>query len=163
MIFGKNINIFFAGCLVLILSSCWRQGEKTKVEQKLSGVVVINVLDEPAYQDCHIKGSINIPFEQVESKVPSMVEKTATVITYCSNYMCGASSASRDQLINMGYEKVYAYEGGTAEWFQKGFPVEGPCKKPYLGVKLQEPQRADSKGFISAEELKKKLEENKNI
>lgn len=161
MVFKKSLLLISVCFLVITLSSCWKS---TSVSEKKTGLVLVNVLDREHFDDCAIKGSINIPFENVEQNAPKLIDKDAEVVVYCSNYMCGASSAARDQLINMGYKKVSAYEGGTAEWFQKGYPVDGPSKRGYLSVKMQEPEKNGTQvGVISAEELKKKLEEIKNI
>lgn len=48
--------------LMPLLPGC---GESQKQEKK-SGLVVVNVLDEELYNDCHIQGSVNIPFEKVD-------------------------------------------------------------------------------------------------
>ena len=156
----KFCSFLCVGFLVLTLSSCFWGNPAS---QKAKGLVLVNVLDKEHFDDCSIKGSINIPFEKVEQDAPVLIDKDSEVVVYCSNYMCGASSAARDQLINMGFKKVYAYEGGTAEWFQKGYPVQGPSKKSYLIIKMQAPEKKEAVGVISAEDLKKKLEENKKI
>lgn len=185
--FRKYIKSFCILSLVASLSSCWSDKDLQKavdnnsktdtkksnsvnekpvdtVEKgKIKGLVVINVLDKEDYDDCHIKGSINIPFIEIEKEVQEKIDKDAIIVLYCSNYMCSASGAARDQLLKIGYKNVFAYEGGTAEWYQNGYQVDGPCKKPYLQVKMKEPKEKASSGIISIQELKKKLEENKNI
>lgn len=161
MFFNKKFTFLSVGFLILTLSSCWKSAT---VNEKKTGLVLVNVLDKEHFDDCSIKGSVNIVFDNIEQDAPNMIDKDAEVVVFCSNYMCGASSAARDQLINMGYKKVYAYEGGVAEWFQKGYPVDGPAKKGYLSVKMSPHVDAkEDKLIISAEELKKKLEENKKI
>lgn len=154
MIFRRSLFFVFTGALIVVISSCWKGESKSEL---LKGVVVVNVLEKENFDDCHIAGSINIPFMRIKDESSKKIDKGALVVMYCSNYMCGASSAARDLLMNMGYENVYVYEGGTAEWYQKGFPVAGPCKKPYLNRVIPEPEKEEDY-VISAEELKKKME-----
>ncbi|KKP29331.1 MAG: putative rhodanese-like protein [candidate division TM6 bacterium GW2011_GWF2_30_66] len=161
MFLNKSVALVAVSFLVLTISSCWKSAPAS---EKKTGLVLVNVLDKEHFDDCSIKGSVNIVFDKIEQDAPNMIDKDAEVVVFCSNYMCGASSAARDQLINMGYKKVYAYEGGVAEWFQKGYPVDGQAKKGYLNVKMSpHADVQDDKLVISAEELKKKLEENKKI
>ena len=45
---------------IVLLPSCgWDSGSKPSF-------VLVNVLDKEFYDDCHIKGSINVPFENLE-------------------------------------------------------------------------------------------------
>lgn len=115
--------LVFAG--VLILPACFS-------EQKKDGLVVINVLDQDLYEDCHIKGSIHIPFETIEEKAAKTIDKSAEIVIYCSNYQCSTSEYAARKLAEQGFDRVSVYEGGTAEWCQLGLPVEGPSKKAYL-------------------------------
>jgi len=151
MVFLKKFSFIIAGFLLVLLSSCWRG----TVEKK-KGVIVINVLDKELYDDCHIKGSMSMPFEKVKQELPKLVDKDAEVVFYCSNYMCSASGESAKMAKELGFKKAYAYEGGTAEWYQKGYPVEGSCKQGYLKGKLPAPEKLQDY-VISAEALKEKL------
>ena len=74
--------IFF----VVLLPGCW---ESCKQEQK-SGLVLVNVLDEELFNDCHIQGSVNIPIEKVD-ELADTIDKDAQVVVYCSNYQCTSS------------------------------------------------------------------------
>jgi len=161
MYLKKNIVFVLVGALIVVLSSCW-SGKKAadKKVGLLKGLVLVNVLDKDFFDDCHIKGSINIPFMEVKD-ADKKIDKDAEIVAYCSNYMCTASSSARTQLMDMGYKKVYVYEGGTAEWLQKGYPVTGPSKKGYLKMEMPKPAGEEKKYMLSAEELKKKMEENK--
>lgn len=139
---------------LMILPGCF-SGNKT--HNKLGGLVVINVLDKASYDDCHIRGSIHVPFEDVVAFAHENIEKTADIVVYCSNYMCSASGVAQKQLSEQGFEHVAAYEGGTAEWFQRGYPVDGPAKEPYLQRVMQAPPALPAHA-IDAEALKQKLD-----
>lgn len=112
----------------LLLTGC---GQTAKSPEKMKNLVVINVLDKDTYEDCHILGSINIPFESIETAMDT-IEKDAEVVFYCSNPMCSASEYAALQFQKAGFSNVAVYEGGTAEWYQKGLPVEGVSCAAYL-------------------------------
>jgi len=128
-----HVRLLFLG--VILLPSCG--GDKK--ENKKRGLVVVNVLDRELYEDCHIKDSICVPFEQVESYAVENIDKDAEVVLYCSNCYCSASGQACKQLKKLGFNNVCAYEGGTAEWYQNRLPVEGPGTKKYLKQKVAQP------------------------
>ncbi len=154
MVFRKSLFLLIIIGIVSFLPSCWNSSQEKK-----TGLVVVNVLDKELYDDCHIKGSIHIPFDQLKD-APNIIDKNAQVVCYCSNYMCGASSAARKKLIEMGYKKVYVYEAGMAEWHQKGFPVgkNCSCKKDYLEGVIPAPEKKKEAYELTTQELKAKID-----
>ncbi|MGB8468040.1 MAG: rhodanese-like domain-containing protein [Candidatus Babeliales bacterium] len=123
-------------------------------------LLLVNVLDKAAYDDAHIKGSIQVPFEELEHWATTIENKTVPVVVYCANYMCSASSDAVKTLQAAGFKNVSAFEGGIAEWKHLGFPVEGPATLPFLDD-YQKPEgyapAADIK-VINAQELKQLLD-----
>lgn len=146
-----------AGAMV-VLPSCMFDKENTG-EQKKVGLVVINVLKKELYEDCHIEGSLSVPFDQVEQQVQACVDKDAEVVIYCSNYMCSASGAACKKLQTLGFNNVCAYEAGTAEWYQQGLPTKGPGKSSYLNHKLEPTKHNGDTNIrvISTQELAQKM------
>lgn len=143
--------------LLMLIPSCTCERQATE-QQKKSGLVVINVLDKDLYDDCHIKGSINVPYENLEKFVQDLDKDSSEIVVYCSNYMCSTSGVAAKQLTQMGFKHVWAYEGGTAEWHQMGLPVEGTCKSSYLSNKLPATEHTDaSVSVITAQQLAEKL------
>jgi rhodanese-related sulfurtransferase len=143
---------------ILLLSGCGTEEQRTDGEKK-SGLFVINVLDKEWYDDCHIKGSINVPFAELDSFVKKLDTEKSEIVLYCSNHFCASSMYACKHLKELGFKHVWAYEGGTAEWYQLGLPVEGPSQRAYLTKKV-EPDRpaADNESVITAQELAQKLE-----
>lgn len=130
----KKIGIFI-GCL--LLSGCWYK--QKKIDQIQDGsLVVLNVLGQEYYTDCHIKGSINVAFDSVEQFARTL-NQNAEIVVYCSNYQCTTSTYVAKKLKSLGYNQVYVYEGGMAEWYQRGLPVEGPSKASYLTKLVKKP------------------------
>ncbi len=105
---------------------------KKKIEQK-SDLMVINVLNEKFYRDCHIKGSTHIPLNRLKSEVLDW-DKNQEIIVYCANYMCTTSSAAFKILQKMGFKNIASFEGGMKEWKDKNFSYGGPCVLDYLKI-----------------------------
>jgi len=139
-----------------ILSGCDFFNKRS--QDKKTGLVIVNVLDKELFDDCHIKGSINIPFESIEM-CDDIIDKDAEVVCYCSNYFCSASGYACKTLKEKGFSRVYAYEAGTAEWFQQGLPVEGPAKSAYLTKHVAPHQEHDAEvAVITTSELAAKMD-----
>lgn len=167
-----NASVFLASVVTLgfLLSGCF-EGNKTVTtdnnsgQQKKSILVLANVLDKEVFDDCHIKGSINVPYEEVKSYAVKNWDKNNTrVIVYCANPQCTASLEAAKILVNeLGFNKehVWAYEAGTAGALKEGLAVEGPCKETYLKEYKEAPDRQEEEGIqiITTENLKKMLEE----
>lgn len=94
-------------------------------------LLVINVLSADAYDDCHINDSTNVPVDQLE-EVSQDWEKDQALVVYCAHLECHASRKAYEKLVSLGFTNVQAYEGGTKEWKEKGYPTQGPCKADYL-------------------------------
>jgi len=124
--------------------------------------VIVNVLDKESFDDCHIKGSLHVPFENLKQYALDHWNKDTTeIVLHCSNYLCTASGDGYTMLTKLGFKHVWAYEGGTAEAKQFGIPVVGACQQPYL-LNHQKPEQYTEKksvAVISVENLKKKIEE----
>ena len=138
--------------LLVMVPGCWKSN---KADQSL---YVINVLDKAEFDDCHIKGSINVPFDQVEEFARGLNKQTELVL-YCSNYWCTGSGTAAAQLLELGFSKVHAYEAGMAEWYQQKLPVVGPCKESYLTKKIENPHKKSDVPEITTQMLKEKMEQ----
>jgi len=138
--------------LGLSLPGCWPGGAA-----KHTGLVVVNVLDEPLYNDCRIASSINVSLDEIDL-IEGKIEKNAEVIVYCSNTLCTASGFARDRMRTIGFANVRAYEPGTAGWYQAGLPTEGPCQQGYLTMKMGSAESDQSTpDTISTQELAERL------
>lgn len=144
----------FMVCVGLLLTGCWGGSAKK------SKLVVINVLDKKLYDDCHITGSIHIPFEDLDDRMNSL-SKNDEYVFYCSNYACTAAPFSAKKFKDAGFENVAVFHGGIVEWYQKKYPYVGPAKEDYL-KEDNEPLDDDDHevSVIKAEDLKSKLEKS---
>ena len=88
--------------------------------------VVVNVLDAVSYGKMHIKGSINMPYRELDGLAAKLLpDKGVKVVVYCGSYHCELSVKAARRLKELGYVDVREYRGGIKEWWQKGFPVGG--------------------------------------
>lgn len=93
--------------------------------------VIVNVLTQKWYEDCHIQGSINISLKDL-IYVAQTWDRNQEIIVYCALDECDASQKAYILLRCMGFANVADYQGGIKEWFNLGLPTVGPCCASYL-------------------------------
>lgn len=69
-----------------------------------NGAVIVDVRSKDEYRDGGVKGSINIPLDQLGNNL-SKLPKEKAIIVYCASGM--RSSAACTFLKNKGYSEVY--------------------------------------------------------
>jgi rhodanese-related sulfurtransferase len=94
-------------------------------------LLVINVLSERWYRDCHIKGSINIPLKDLIYRIKN-IDLDRPIVVYCALDACNGGQKAFILLRALGYTNVVDYHDGVKDWYQHGYPVEGPCAESYL-------------------------------
>lgn len=94
-------------------------------------MILINVLNQETYVDCHITGSINIPLSQLLETVASW-DKDKEIIVYCAQSGCDSSDQAYNLLQEMGFIHIFLYQGGMKDWFKKGYDCTGTCTMKYL-------------------------------
>jgi len=126
-------------------------------------VRVVNVLPKELYDDAHIPGSIHVDIDQLDEKMRQWDPDTP-VVFYCSNYTCQASKDAARTFRNYGFKRVYAYEGGMAEWYQLSqedseYGVVGPAEQvaSYTPATTPDVSGEDADMIITAQELQKLL------
>ena len=85
--------------------------------------VLIDVCEPHEFAQGHVVGSKNIPLEQLEAELPSVVKnKSVPVILVCQ----AGSRASRAavQAKKLGYERAQALAGGLKAWREASLPTE---------------------------------------
>lgn len=120
--------------LLLVLPGCWGKKSTVGVQEpgeKTEKLYVINVLSQKLYDECHIKGSISVPFETVTDWAKA-VDKNSAVVVYCANYACSASGMAAKELIDLGFASVWAYEAGMHDWYKNKLPTECKTESKYL-------------------------------
>ena len=84
--------------------------------------VLIDVCEASEFAAGHVGGSKNIPFSELEQKLPSMVKnKAVPVILVCqSGARSGRAVATAKKL---GYENAQSLSGGLGAWRAANLPV----------------------------------------
>src|SRR5690606_29755492 len=100
-------------------------------------LIILNVLPEKYYNDCHIPGSINIPVYDLEDRAHEL-DKSADIIIYCAHALCSNGPEAWYILESLGFESLSLYPAGIAGWYQAGLPVNGPSIYEYLHTKQDE-------------------------
>ena len=159
----KNCKIFVISLIIsetLFLSGCWFFSSTTSTIK--SKLVVINVLDAAHFKDCHMTGSINIPFDELEDTIKTL-DKNNRYVVYCSNYACTAAPFAAKIMKDAGFNQVFFLPGGIAEWYQKELPCIGQAQLDYLkDVNIPFDEDEDQKKLmISLDSLKTAMIEAK--
>jgi rhodanese-related sulfurtransferase len=69
------------------------------------GALILDVRTKGEFESGHIKGSLNIPVDQLGSQLGKLKEKDRVIITCCASGM--RSAAARNILRGQGYTRVY--------------------------------------------------------
>lgn len=69
------------------------------------GAIILDVRSKGEYAGGHIKGSMNIPVDQLAQNLGKLKDKDKTIITCCASGM--RSSAARGILRSNGYTNVH--------------------------------------------------------
>nr|WP_145545086.1 rhodanese-like domain-containing protein [Variovorax boronicumulans] len=85
--------------------------------------VVVDVSEEAEFATGHVVGAKNVPFGQLDAKLPGVVKnKGVPVLLVCpTGARANRAVAAAKKL---GYEKAQAVAGGMKGWRDAGLPVE---------------------------------------
>lgn len=68
------------------------------------GAIILDVRSKGEYAGGHIKGSINIPVDQLQNNLGKLKDKNKSIITCCASGM--RSGSAKTILLNNGYSDV---------------------------------------------------------
>jgi rhodanese-related sulfurtransferase len=88
-------------------------------------VTVVDALPASYYDQAHLPGALNLVEADVEAEAPRLLpDKSAAIVTYCSNAACGNSQNVATKLERLGYTNVRKYRDGIQDWAEAGLAVE---------------------------------------
>jgi len=90
--------------------------------------ILIDVLSKESYNNRHLPGALNVPFGDANFiiNVGDIAPSIETpIVVYCSSFDCQASPSAAGKLVDEGYENVYDFSGGLADWQDSGYTFEG--------------------------------------
>lgn len=104
-----------------------REELKAKLDRG-EGIVLVEALGEARFEEAHLPGAINVPYDRVDELAPTMLpDKSAQIVVYCSNGPCRNSGIASRRLSQLGYADVRDYHEGKQDWMEAGLPIEsGP-------------------------------------
>lgn len=79
------------------------------------------------YDQGHIKGAINLPFEQWDqywNNIKPKLDPKREIVCYCEGLDCELSLFAARELKQQGYPKAYIFFGGWLKWKEAGLPLE---------------------------------------
>jgi rhodanese-related sulfurtransferase len=113
-----------------------RKDVKTLVAQ--GRVQLVEVLPAAEFKKEHLPQAINIPLETMTAETTKILRKDIAVIVYCADYQCDLSARAAWRLESMGFQEVYRYTPGKADWLAAGWETEGTqAKKPRIRQMIQ--------------------------
>jgi len=89
---------------------------------KSKKVVLLDVRPEDEYKSGHIPGAINVPVEELSSKIKKL-PKTKQYIAYCRGPFCVFADDAVALLTKKGFN-AKRLEQGFTDWKLRGLPVE---------------------------------------
>lgn len=88
-------------------------------------VTVVDALGGHYWARQHLPGAVPLVAEDVPARAATVLpDKSAAIVTYCSNPSCGNSQAVASKLEALGYSNVRKYRDGIEDWVNAGLPIE---------------------------------------
>jgi rhodanese-related sulfurtransferase len=88
-------------------------------------VTVVDALGGEYYAKQHLPGAIALVEADVDRLAPQLLpDRTAAIVTYCSNAACPNSQRVADRLTRLGYQNVRKYRDGIEDWAAAGLALE---------------------------------------
>jgi rhodanese-related sulfurtransferase len=105
--------------------------EKAKALFDGKTALFIDARGEDAFEEGHIPGAMNVPYDQLVDYYESLTASVATdrlIVVYCWSKTCDFSDSLASELVLMGYTNIVIFRGGWEEWQAAGFPTEPPAQ-----------------------------------
>lgn len=87
-------------------------------------VKLVDVLDKAHYEKEHIKGAISLPLAELREQAKKFLKEDETIVVYCANFKCPASTTAAKILLSLGYKNVLDYKGGLEDYKKANLPLE---------------------------------------
>jgi rhodanese-related sulfurtransferase len=97
------------------------------MEFQSSNTIFLDARLEFDYKQGHIKGALNLPYEEFDEfypKVAPKMPKDKTILAYCDGTECELSLLLARVLREERYQHLKIFFGGWAEWEKAGLPID---------------------------------------
>lgn len=170
---NKAVKLLLLAVVIILLPAC-NLFKSTEVQEKIGGLIIVDVNDAEIYNDSHIKDSKHLAYDKINSdsdflnKSVSNWDKNAEIVIYCTNYQCTASDDVAKKLNNLGFSNIKVLKAGIQGWYQLAkqdknmYPIEGNGSMQFLHKAISKPESVESdKNIISPEQLSAKISDLK--
>jgi rhodanese-related sulfurtransferase len=97
--------------MIQMIKNLFTKGPKTDLGELIrNGAIILDVRTPEEFRNGHLKGSVNIPLQQLRSSL-TKIKKDKPVITCCASGM--RSSSAKNILSSNGFSEVYNGGGWT--------------------------------------------------
>lgn len=86
---------------------------KELLESDADDYLLLDVRTEPEFEQSHIPGALNIPYDMLPDALPEGTAKDKTIIVYCRSG--NRSGTARRILSKAGYTELHDF-GGISRW-----------------------------------------------
>lgn len=85
-------------------------------------VMILDARNEHEFAEGHLPNSRNIFALEFEQYIPELIgmNKDIRIIVYCGGGQCELSHELSNNLIGLGFKKIYIYLGGWEDWKKNG-------------------------------------------
>lgn len=85
-------------------------------------VMILDARNEHEFAEGHLPNSRNIFALEFEQYIPELIgmNKDIRIIVYCGGGQCELSHELSNNLIGLGFKKIYIYIGGWEDWKKNG-------------------------------------------
>src|SRR5215467_7837811 len=104
-----------------------RKDVKTLVAQ--GRAQLLEVLPATEYKREHLPHAVNVPLQNLTAASTKFLRKDQAVIVYCADFEFDLSARAAWRLESMGFQEVYRYTPGKADWLAAGWDTEGTDAK----------------------------------
>lgn len=88
-------------------------------------VTVVDALGGEYHAKQHLPGALPLAPPDVDAQARDLLpDRSAPIVTYCSNPACPNSGQVADRLTALGYTDVRKYREGIEDWVAAGLPIE---------------------------------------
>ena len=88
-------------------------------------LLIIDARRPEEYQKGHIEGAVNLPDTDLSELGLARYTRghERPLLFYCNGERCLRSANAIRKVLSWGYQTVYWFRGGWAEWLDKGLPI----------------------------------------
>jgi rhodanese-related sulfurtransferase len=127
--FIKKIELFPSDTKIYIFSKKYPEIKLLKTNEilKMKDIIIVDARERIFYEKGHIKGAINIPYDEIEISFYDFLkklDKNKEIVIYCEGGYCEASFVVAEFLIKNGFKNICVYIDGYPEWEKRGLPCE---------------------------------------